>query len=140
MPLLAKKEETKPDPARDYRCWMGHSGATGAVSTGQVLGGNDPRVISNPQFFVDDATAERDTPNHWHAVAARQEAEEAVRVVAELEAAKRNRVTLAAPRMFRVTRDVVANYQGKIATITKGSVILASDPLVGALGDALEEA
>jgi hypothetical protein len=112
-------------------CVMAHAGPAGFAQRAERMRASDPRVRCAPHLFRPDATPESEWPGERDDIVARDDQAEAERVATLERQARANRVKLqtpAPPALLRATRDVIAHEAGRPAVLSKGSVILASDP------------
>jgi hypothetical protein len=122
-------KQSRPDPTRRYRCWMSHVSPAGQVSKGEILRGDHPTVAAAFTYWVDhELVAERDEPSAWDRIVDENEEDEQGRRDAFTAEARRNPVSLTV-QLMRARSDFVTTYLGRPATIRKGSVVTATDPL-----------
>lgn len=122
------------DPEATYRATMGFVCAAGRAFGGQRFLGSDPLVQAAPHQFVRDTVPEKLAPHpldrvtNQHIIEAHEKAE---RQRCEFEAAcRKNPLKLEAPPLVKARRDIYARHAGRPTLIRKGSVLLATDPIV----------
>ena len=122
--------------------WQAAVTPAGDVNRGDRLRATDPRVTAYPHLFVGENVPESEWPNELDQLFA--DAEEVARLEREQRravferAAKGNRVTIPAPGLHKLKHDLVASYQGRPATILRGSIVLGGSSLLSDHPDAFE--
>jgi hypothetical protein len=144
MPLtLDSRKKDTLDPDRLVVAWQSFFGPAGSVHEGDELRASDPRVRQAVVNFceLDVPKDERPTAlDHSFEVSKQQAAAvEAERAAAFEKQARGNRIRLAAPPMFKSTRDLVT-YRGGAALVERGSIVLEGDPLLVEFPDAFKSA
>jgi len=124
---------TTIDPQQVYVAWDSFSHPGGVVQRGEKARGSDPAVQAAPVMFVPTDTPMREWPSPLDAAVAmneeRERAEAAARAEAHREAAEANPILLD-PTLFRVTRNIETDRDGRPALVLKGSLVLDTDPLL----------
>jgi hypothetical protein len=114
-------------------CALPFVSGAGVAAYGTRYRGNDPRVLANPSAFVPFGTPKAEWPTvvdqMIEANKERAEVEAEARAREHRAAAEQNRIK-PAPSLFRATRDLETDYEGRPAIIEKGSVVVDGDPLL----------
>jgi hypothetical protein len=135
MPATA----TAPDPNELYTAWESFGIDNNIVQRGETLRGDSMEVQRAPGQFVRFGTPTRDWPSSLDRAisenAARDAAQAEERRVRFEQAARANRVKLE-PKLHKATRDIVTYHNGAPATIERGSIVVAGDPLLAEHADA----
>jgi hypothetical protein len=116
-----------------FVAWTGFTCAAGDVSCGMELRGSDPRVLAVPANFVPRGTPRSEWPSPFdHSFALmkeRGEQAEAERKANFASAARANRVKLSVANTVTARRDFITEFDGRPATIEKGSEVPSTSPL-----------